>query len=167
METSSARSPSLRENLSPFEHQALSILYDLVTLLRPRQEELSERPLAAVARSMPRYLCGEGDIEIDEAFRRVTRKGVEVRLSPKEYGLLVALARRHGAPVSRDELRREVWKGKNLEGSRTVSQHIIQLRRKLETSPQDPQYIRTTSGIGYELRCVPVSAGYLGASKNR
>lgn len=65
------------------------------------------------------------DCQIDVHLRRVLRGGVPVHLTPRECELLLALARRDGAPVSADELVRDVWRGDVQPGSRTLSQHIM------------------------------------------
>lgn len=93
-----------------------------------------------------------GDIEIDEHFRIVRRGGVEVALRPKEYDLLIALARRQGAPVSKKVLLEEVWQVTVASDSRTLDQHIFELRRKLEADTQRPKHLLTIRKFGYCLR---------------
>ena len=90
-----------------------------------------------------------GDIEIDEHMRMVRLGGREVRLTPKEYELLVALARRNGAPASKQALMKEVWNTRATD-SRTLDQHVFELRRKLERSRQ-PRHIITVRKFGYRL----------------
>lgn len=93
-----------------------------------------------------------GDIEIDEHLRTVFVAGREVHLTPKEYDLLIALARRNGAPVSKRMLASEVWDDGIQSGSRTIDQHIVELRRKLEPERANPRHIRTVRKFGYCLR---------------
>jgi Response regulators consisting of a CheY-like receiver domain and a winged-helix DNA-binding domain len=92
-----------------------------------------------------------GDFQIDVHLRRVLRDGVPVHLTPREYDLLLALARRDGAPASIDELVNEVWQRPLEPGSRTLSQHVHALRRKLERDPSNPGYLTTVSKFGYRL----------------
>ncbi len=92
-----------------------------------------------------------GDVAIDIATRVVTRRGREVALTPKEYDLLVTLARRQGAVASRVDLMRQVWGYSASVLSRTVDTHIGELRRKLEDDPAAPQYILTVRKVGYRL----------------
>lgn len=92
-----------------------------------------------------------GEIEIDEHFRTVSLTGREVHLTPKEYELLLALARRNGAPVSKEVLASEVWDDGMPSGSRTIDQHIVELRRKLEPGVR-PVHIQTVRKFGYCLR---------------
>ena len=93
-----------------------------------------------------------GDIEIDERMRMVRRSGVEVKLTFKEYELLVALARRNGAPASKQALMSEVWKTNVELESRTLDQHVFELRRKLERPFREPRRLLTVRKFGYRLR---------------
>jgi DNA-binding response OmpR family regulator len=92
-----------------------------------------------------------GSIEINPASRTVTRGGVVVGLSPKEFDLLLALVRRRGAVASRVELLREVWGHRVEVMTRTVDIHIAELRRKLEDDPSQPRHILTVWKAGYRL----------------
>ncbi|HVF39071.1 MAG TPA: winged helix-turn-helix domain-containing protein, partial [Gemmatimonadaceae bacterium] len=94
---------------------------------------------------------------IDDAAHVVRRNGVEIDLTPKEYELLIALARREGAPVSQEVLRNEVWKGRISPASRTIAQHVVELRKKLELDPRKPRMLRTASKYGYSLKGRAVS----------
>jgi DNA-binding response OmpR family regulator len=96
--------------------------------------------------------CIVGDIEIDDHMREVRRAGVEVKLTPKEYDLLIALARRKGAAASKQALMYEVWNTTAETNSRTLDQHIFELRRKLEPTAGQPRHIVTVSKFGYRLR---------------
>ena len=124
------------------EMQTLNMIAELVAALRGR--EAVSVPLTG------RYLVG--DIEIDEHFRTVRRNGSEVALRPKEYDLLIALARRQGAPVSKKTLLEEVWQVTVASDSRTLDQHIFELRRKLEADTQHPKHLLTIRKFGYCLR---------------
>ena len=92
-----------------------------------------------------------GNVEIDENMHLVRRDGVEVPLTPKEYDLLVALARRRGAAASKKSLMFEVWNTTAETGSRTLDQHMFELRRKLEAS-RVPRHLITVRKFGYRLK---------------
>ncbi len=92
-----------------------------------------------------------GDVEVDLHYRRVTRSGREVNLTPREYDLLVELARGAGAPVSIEHLVRTVWKGHIAPESRTIAQHVAEVRGKLERVPSEPEYLLTVRKFGYRL----------------
>lgn len=93
-----------------------------------------------------------GDVEIRLEQRSVLRAGREVRLTPKEFDLLVALVRRRGAVATRVALMKEVWGHRAAILSRTVDTHIAELRRKLEEDPGAPRHILTVHRSGYRLR---------------
>jgi DNA-binding response OmpR family regulator len=92
-----------------------------------------------------------GDIDIIPASRTVTRQGRPVPLTPKEYDLLLALLKRHGAVATRLELLTEVWGYSAEVLSRTVDTHVAELRRKLEADPAAPRHILTVRKAGYRL----------------
>lgn len=92
-----------------------------------------------------------GAITVDPSSRLVMRAGAPVALTPKEFDLLLTLARRKGAVASRLELLKEVWGHQAEVMTRTVDIHIAELRRKLEDDPSDPKYILTVWKAGYRL----------------
>ena len=91
-----------------------------------------------------------GDLEINQAERRVRRDGVEVHLTPTEFDLLVHLAGRPRAVLPRERLLAEVWGWADGCGTRTVDSHVKALRRKLGSD-----LIRTVHGVGYALEVQP------------
>jgi DNA-binding response OmpR family regulator len=92
-----------------------------------------------------------GDIRLEPGARMVYRGGQPVALRPKEFDLLLALARREGRVASRFELLEEVWGYGADVVSRTVDTHIGQLRSKLEADPAAPRFIITVRKSGYRL----------------
>jgi DNA-binding response OmpR family regulator len=89
-----------------------------------------------------------GDLEVDPGARRATLGGVELRLSRKEFDLLVVLAGAQGAVCSREAILDRVW-GATLFGStRTLDVHVATLRAKLG----DPDLVETVRGVGYRMR---------------
>lgn len=105
-------------------------------------------PVVAAAR--PARFCFD-DVEVDLHYRRVTRGDREVSLTPREYDLLVELARGNGAPVSAPHLLKTVWKSQVGAESRTIAQHVAVLRSKLEPVPSQPRHLLTVRKIGYRL----------------
>jgi DNA-binding response OmpR family regulator len=92
-----------------------------------------------------------GQVALDRPNRRVTARGEEVELSPKEFDLLCLLATNLGRPRTREEILDRVW-GWGFEGSpRTVDNFIVSLRQKLESEPKKPMHILTVRGVGYKL----------------
>ena len=92
-----------------------------------------------------------GDVTIDTRRREVTNRGSFVHLTPKEYEVLLLLARADRLPVSREDLRREVWSNTISAESRAIDQVILELRRKLEDNPRNPRYLRCAWRLGYRL----------------
>jgi len=99
-------------------------------------------------RTMERF----GQVEVNRAFRTVSRRGQPVELSPKEFDLLLALLGRDGAVVPRLVLLREVWGYSDAVVTRTLDTHIAELRRKLEDDPSDPRHLLTVRKMGYRLQ---------------
>lgn len=85
-----------------------------------------------------------GALEIDPASRRVRLHGEAVHLTPTEFDVLLHLARRPDAVVTREQLLTEVWGYEVPSGERTVDSHVRALRRKL-----GDEVVRTVHGVGY------------------
>jgi len=92
-----------------------------------------------------------GDLIIDPARREVLCQGVPLRLKPKEYDLLVFLARNRGIVLSRDLILERVWGWDYAGGTRTVDVHVRWLREKIEPDPAHPTRIITVRGVGYRF----------------
>ncbi len=78
--------------------------------------------------------------------------GSELDLTRREFELLNFLARHPGRVYSRDELLERVWGQEFLGTSRTVDQHVAQLREKLREDPKTPRFVETLRGVGYRFR---------------
>jgi DNA-binding response OmpR family regulator len=111
-----------------------------------RLRALGRRPPAA--RSTPRLTAGP--IELDEAHKRVTVGGTDVRLSQREFAILECLLRRPGHVLSRDQLLDYAWPYGAALTPNTVEAYIHLLREKL--GPTGAQRIETVRGMGYRLR---------------
>lgn len=91
------------------------------------------------------------DLKIDIIQRKVTRDGQRLDLTPKEFQLLLLLARRHGETLSRAFIADQVWDMNFDSDTNVVDVHIRRLRGKLET-PFRPKLIHTIRGMGYVFR---------------
>jgi DNA-binding response OmpR family regulator len=89
------------------------------------------------------------NVQIDPGKREVRRDGVALALKPKEYELLLFLARNPHHVFSRDQLLEQVWGYDFAGGSRTVDVHIHWLREKIEAESARPIHLRTSRGAGY------------------
>lgn len=92
-----------------------------------------------------------GELTIDLSRREVTCRGHTFHLKPKEFDLLVFMARNRGIVLSRDLILERVWGWDYDGGSRTVDVHIRWLREKIETDPANPVRLMTIRGIGYRF----------------
>ena len=92
-----------------------------------------------------------GDLRIDLAARRVHVAGTVVRLTPKEFDLLVYLARRPHRVVGHRELLEAVWGEGSGEHTEYLRVFVGQLRKKLEPDPSTPRYIATEPWVGYRF----------------
>ncbi len=116
-----------------------------------RRVQLTRQEASAGEDHPPADILRFGDLVIDTA-RREARRGDEVLLlKPKEYDLLLFLARHRGMVLSRDLLLERVWGWDYGGGSRTVDVHVRWLREKIEPLPSEPRRIVTVRGIGYRF----------------
>lgn len=119
-----------------------------------RLRELGARIRAVLRRSIPApndVQISVGAIRIDGSRRSVTRNGIELEMSRKEFDLLALLASRMGQVVTRDECLDELWWGRDLTDTRTLDTHIKRLRQKLEDDSSEPRHLITIRGVGFRL----------------
>jgi DNA-binding response OmpR family regulator len=115
-----------------------------------REEMEAEAPAESDAVSVRDVLTFD-DLIIDLGRREVRVKEKVLHLKPKEFELLVFLARHRGAVLSRDIILERVWGWDYDGGSRTVDVHVRWLREKIEDDPADPIRIVTVRGAGYRF----------------
>jgi DNA-binding response OmpR family regulator len=89
-----------------------------------------------------------GPLRIDVPGRRAALDGEPLQLTPKEFDLLVLLAREAGTVVPRTRILQDVWHTTWYGSSKTVDVHVASLRRKLG----DPRWVETVRGIGHRLQ---------------
>jgi len=110
--------------------------------LRRRRADEDEPALAPIV---------VGDFRIDPGARSVFLKDRAVHLTPKEFDLLVYLARHPGKVITHRALLAAVWGGASTEQVEYLRVFVGQLRRKLEPSPDSPRYIVTDPWVGYRF----------------
>jgi two-component system KDP operon response regulator KdpE len=108
--------------------------------LRHRMQRSGETPVARV-----------GGLEIDVARRSVTRDGLDVKLTPREFELLAFLARHAGKVVTHKQILSAVWGPAHASDTQYLRVYIGQLRQKIERDQAEPEVILTEPGIGYRL----------------
>ena len=91
-----------------------------------------------------------GDLAIDVSGHQVTRKGEPIALTPLEFDLLVALARKPHQVFSREVLLEQVWGYRHAADTRLVNVHVQRLRSKVERDPERPEVVLTVRGVGYK-----------------
>jgi DNA-binding response OmpR family regulator len=97
-----------------------------------------------------------GCYRLDISARRLTRKGKEIELSPKEFDLLAFFIRRQGRALTRDEILNAVWGYDCIVTPRSIDRFVTTLRDKIEPDPSKPVFIHTIRQIGYRFEPTPV-----------
>jgi len=121
--------------------------------------ELTSRIRAVLRRYVPeqprdgRLVCG--DIEVDTSARAVTVGGQGAALTPAEFSILTLLMENPGRVLTRLQILDAAF-GDAFEGyERTVDTHILNLRKKVERDPSNPEHIVTVYGVGYKMAPCP------------
>ena len=91
-----------------------------------------------------------GEVTIDVAGHTITREDETIALTPLEFDLLVALARKPARVFTREMLLEQVWGYRHAADTRLVNVHVQRLRAKVERDPEKPQVVVTVRGVGYK-----------------
>ena len=91
------------------------------------------------------------DIFIDFTKMEIIRDGRTIALTAQEFKTLKFMVQNPERVITRDELLNEVWGYHNYPSTRTVDNHILKLRQKLERDPANPVHFRTVHGVGYKF----------------
>ena len=117
-------------------------------------KELLARARAVLRRS-ERPVLGDqysfDDVAIDFARMELTRARQAIPMTPQEFKILKYFAENPERVLSREELLNQVWGYECYPSTRTVDNHILKLRQKLEKDPVNPSYFRTIHGAGYKF----------------
>ncbi|MFW6158472.1 MAG: response regulator transcription factor [Planctomycetota bacterium] len=92
-----------------------------------------------------------GDVTVDFDHQTMTRGGETTRLSSCESELLRLLVMRRGEAVSREAVLTEVWGYEYPPDTRTIDNHVVRLRQKIEDDPHAPRHLLTAHGVGYKF----------------
>lgn len=92
-----------------------------------------------------------GTVHVDFDHQTLTKEGQAARLSSCESELLRLLIMRRGEAVSREQVLTEVWGYEYAPDTRTIDNHIVRLRQKIEDDPRHPKHILTVHGTGYKF----------------
>ncbi|MEU8817650.1 response regulator transcription factor [Actinoplanes sp. NPDC048796] len=119
---------------------------------------VSPRELTARVRALLRRAgAGEGgllqvgDLEIDAGRFEVRMRGEAVTLTAKEFAILELLAKEPGRVYTRGQIIDKAFGFEHDVSERTVDAHVVNLRRKVEQNPAEPEYVQTVYGRGYRM----------------
>jgi DNA-binding response OmpR family regulator len=116
--------------------------------------ELLARVRAALRRTLRPQVTERfsfGDVSIDFTKMEIVREGRTIALTAQEFKTLKFMVQNAERVITRDELLNEVWGYHNYPSTRTVDNHILKLRQKLEKDPANPVHFRTVHGVGYKF----------------
>jgi two-component system response regulator MtrA len=120
------------------------------------------KPKELIARVRARLRTHDGEAEqltigpeddpvhIDVPGHVVSRAGAQIALTPLEFDLLLALARRPKTVFTREVLLEQVWGYRHAADTRLVNVHVQRLRAKVERDPEHPSVVLTVRGVGYK-----------------
>ena len=117
-------------------------------------QELLARIKALFRRFEPKELEGPyrfDQIEIDFSRHTVQRDNTIIELTAKEFELLKCFVHNAGVALTRESLLEKVWGMNSSTTTRTVDNHVLKLRKKLEEHPETPRYFMTIYGVGYKF----------------
>ncbi len=120
-------------------------LRELQAVVRARLRYRAHAACAAVSK----YSYDEIELDFEKLIAR--KKGKSVDLTPREFDIMHYLVRFRGQVVTRDQILEKLWGHDTYVTPRTVDNHVLRLRRKLEHNPARPQYILSVYGGGYKF----------------
>lgn len=91
------------------------------------------------------------DVRIDFPHYKVIKNNVEIGITSLEADILSFLYSRNGRVISRDELLKNIWGYEKFPTTRTVDNHILKLRKKIEKDPNHPKHLLSVYGAGYRF----------------
>jgi len=127
---------------------------ELLARVRRAMRRAGTRPAVAsqlATKSVSHEVLTFGDARINFTSMEASRGGKTVTLTTQEFKLLKYLASSAGRVISREELLNEVWGYQNYPSTRTVDNHVLRLRQKLEPDPAVPRFLITMHGAGYKF----------------
>jgi DNA-binding response OmpR family regulator len=92
-----------------------------------------------------------GDYVLNMESRQLLRRGKQIELTPKEFGLLALFLKRSGCALTREEILKQVWGYDILVTNRSVDRCVTTLRNKIERNAQNPVFIKTIRDVGYRF----------------
>ncbi|MCA9057674.1 MAG: response regulator transcription factor, partial [Planctomycetaceae bacterium] len=112
-----------------------------------RVRAVARRCLAAEPQAAKEFTIG--DLTVVPAELRARRDKAFIDLSPRDVQILQLLAANPGRALDRNTIFRHAWGEDHFPNSRTLDQHVSQLRKRVEADPRQPRLIQTVHGVGY------------------
>lgn len=116
-----------------------------------RVSSLLRRYTVFNAADIPDKTIAVGRLTINRAAREVSKDGLPLELTAKEFDLLLFFAENPGKVFTKKQIYRSVWKDEYAFDDNNIMVHIRRLRKKIEDNPESPEYILTVWGVGYKL----------------
>jgi len=127
---------------------------ELLARVRRAMRRRGSKPLPVTGipvKTTSHQVLSFGDALVDFTSMEASRAGKAVAMTAQEFKLLKFFAASPGTVHTRDSLLNEVWGYQNYPSSRTVDNHVLRLRQKLEPDPANPRYFLTVHGTGYKF----------------
>ncbi len=136
---------------APAEITGVDELLDAITELTAGESQslMLEMDEASPVLTTSEIVCD--DLHIFPLSRRVVRDRQEIPLTPKEFDILLFLARNRGEVFTKEQIYKAVWDDQYLMDDSNIMAFIRKLRKKIEPHPDAPKYILTIWGIGYKF----------------
>jgi two-component system KDP operon response regulator KdpE len=126
--------------------------FSMRELLARVRAQLRRVPTPEIAQTV----IQEGDFHIDLDSRSLSVAGREIHLTPKEFDLLVYMAKHSGKVVTHRALLSEIWGPNSTQQPEYLRVFVGQLRKKIEADPSSPKYLLTEPWVGYRFQPVPI-----------
>lgn len=130
---------------------------EVVARVRAILRRIGQTEAASKEERKEEKLIKIGDVEILPEKYEVYYQKQLIELTPKEFELLLYLAKHKGRVLTRDQLLNAVWDYEFVGDTRIVDVHISHLREKIEPNTKKPIYIKTIRGLGYKLEESPLN----------
>lgn len=129
-----------------------SLLRRMNVTTKQNQIDTSSKVMAKEGVTQDESVLQFGYLTIQVKGKSILRNGVGVKVTPKEFELLLMLAKHPHMVLSRDELLDKIWGSDQFVDFKTVDVHVARLREKIEENPKKPMFIETVWGVGYKWK---------------
>lgn len=92
-----------------------------------------------------------GGLQVNDETKEVSVDGVQIKMTPIEYSILLLLMKNPGKVFSINQIYENIWNEEAIGADNTVAVHIRHIREKIEINPKDPRYLKVVWGVGYKI----------------